>query len=239
MPAGTEHTGANRPGADHPGASRPGLFVTIEGIEGAGKTTQARLLAAALAATGREVVTTYEPGGGGAVGEELRRLLKNPAHWRAMRLSEVYLYAAARAQHLEAVVLPALERGAIVLCDRFLDSTRAYQGYGRGRPLALIEALHRLEPLDLRPARTVLLDAEPGVGLARARARVEKDQPGYDDEDLAFFTRVRDGFLAVAAAEPARVRRVDAAHDVERVHRDVIAALADLVPGLAPVAGTP
>jgi dTMP kinase len=213
----------------------PGMFVTIEGIEGAGKTTQAQLLARALRAAGRTVVLTYEPGGGGAVGQELRRLLKNPDYWRAMNLAEIYLYAAARAQHLESVVLPALARGEVVLCDRYLDSTRAYQGYGRGRPQDLIEALHRLPPLDLRPVRTVLLDVEPAAGLARARGRDETDQPGYDDEDLAFFERVRAGFRAIADAEPDRVRRVASDRDVARVHADVVAALADLVPGLVAV----
>jgi dTMP kinase len=217
----------------------PGMFVTIEGIEGAGKTTQARLLARALRAAGRTVVLTFEPGGGGAVGQELRRLLKNPEHWRSMKLAEVYLYAAARAQHLESIVLPALARGETVLCDRYLDSTRAYQGYGRGRPHDLIEALHRLPPLDLRPVRTILLEVEPAVGLERARGRDVTDQPGYDDEDLAFFERVRDGFRAIADAEPARVRRVRSDRDVALVHADVVAGLADLVPGLVPaVAGT-
>ncbi len=213
----------------------PGLFITVEGIEGAGKTTQARCLARALEAAGRTVVRTFEPGGGGPVAEELRRILKNPGHWRAMNLAEIYLYAAARAQHLEAVVLPAIAAGAVVVCDRYLDSTRAYQGYGRGRPLELIEALHRLPPLDRAPERTVLLDVPPGRGLERARARVGTDQAGYDDEDLAFFTRVRDGFLAVARAEPARVRVVNSTRPVATVHAAVVAAVADLVPGLAPL----
>jgi dTMP kinase len=214
--------------------SRPGLFLTVEGIEGAGKTTQAELLARAIEAAGRRVVRTFEPGGGGPVAEELRRILKNPAHWRVMNLSEVYLYAAARAQHLEALVLPEVAAGSVVVCDRYLDSTRAYQGYGRGRPLQLIEALHRLPPLDRAPDRTLLLDVVPERGLDRARARAGTDQAGYDDEDLAFFTRVRDGFLALARAEPARVRVIDAARTVAEVHASVIAAVADLFPGVRP-----
>lgn len=214
----------------------PGLFVTVEGIEGAGKSTHARLLARAIRSCGRTVVHTHEPGGGGAVGQALRRILKDPDHWRSMRLAEIYLYAAARAQHLEALVLPALGRGEVVVCDRFLDSTRAYQGYGRRRPLDLIEALHRLPPLDRRPDRTVLLDVPPERGLARARDRAETDQAGYDDEDLAFFGRVRAGFLEIAAAEPARVRVVNADGAIAAVHAAVVAAVADLFPGIAPLA---
>ena len=213
-----------------------GLFVTIEGIEGAGKTTQARLLAAALSAAGRDVVATREPGGGDELAGEFRRILKTPSYWRAMNLAEIYLYAAARAHHLETVVLPALAEGKLVLCDRYLDSTRAYQGHGRGRPLSLIEDLHKLPPLDRRPDRTILLDVPPVEGLTRASGRGAADQPGYDDEDVAFFERVRRGFLAVAAAEPERVRVVDAAGDVAATHAAVVAALRDLVPGLVPAA---
>ncbi len=215
-------------------ARKSGLFVTLEGIEGAGKTTHARLLARAIEATGRQVRITHEPGGGGPVGEALRDLLKDPAHWRGMNLAEVYLYAAARAQHLETVVLPALAEGSVVVCDRYLDSTRAYQGYGRGRPLSLIEALHALPPLDKRPDRTVLLDLDPRVGLGRARGRGTADKPGYDDEDVAFFERVREGFLTIARDAPERVRVVDAGADVFTVHRRVVGALSDLFPGLGP-----
>lgn len=209
-----------------------GLFLTLEGIEGAGKSTQAHLLARALAAAGRPVRTTHEPGGGGPTGEALRALLKDPRHWRSMGLAEVYLYAAARAHHLEALILPALARGEVVVCDRYLDSTRAYQGYGRGRPLELIESLHTLPPLDRRPDRTLLLDIDPALGLSRARVRGADGAPGYDDEDLAFFSRVRDGFHAIAAREPDRVRVIDAARGVEDVQASIVAALTDLVPGL-------
>lgn len=220
-------------------AKGPGLFITIEGIEGAGKTTQARLLGRAVEATGREAALTFEPGGGGKVGETLRALLKDPAVWRELVLSEIYLYAAARAQHLEAVVLPAVAQGRVVICDRYLDSTRAYQGYGRGRSLELIEALHSLAPLDRRPDRTILLDLEPAAGLGRARRREDADQPGYDDEDLSFFTRVRTGFRTIAEREAERVRVVAAGDDVLQVHQGVVAAVADLIPGLAPLRELP
>lgn len=211
-----------------------GLFVTLEGIEGAGKSTQARRLARALEAAGRQVVSTREPGGGTPLGEALRALLKDPAIWRDLGLAEIYLYAAARCHHLESLVLPALERGAVVVCDRYLDSTRVYQGSGRGRPSELIEQLHALPPLTLRPDRTLLLDLPVEEGLARARQRTDEAPSGYDEEDVAFFGRVRDGFLAIARREPERVRIVDGTGPEAAVHARLVAALADLVPGLVP-----
>jgi dTMP kinase len=212
-----------------------GRFVTIEGIEGAGKTTQAELLAAALERAGWEAVRTREPGGPGRLGQALRDLLKDPEVWRSLELAEIYLYAAARAHHVEALIQPALDRGAAVVCDRYLDSTRAYQGYGRGRPLELIEALHAHPPLERPPDRTVLLKVPPEVGLERSRQRAEDGAPGYDEESLAFFRRVAGGFETIARADPARVRRVEAGLRPQEVHRAVVEAVADLFPGLEPV----
>jgi dTMP kinase len=211
-----------------------GLFVTLEGIEGAGKSTQARRLTRALETAGRRVVSTREPGGGTPLGEALRALLKDPAIWRDLGLAEIYLYAAARCHHLESLVLPALERGEVVVCDRYIDSTRVYQGVGRGRPLELIEKLHALPPLTLRPDRTLLLDLPVEDGLARARQRTDEAPSGYDEEDVAFFGRVREGFLAIARREPERVRLVDGTGPEAAVHARLVAALSDLVPGLAP-----
>ena len=214
-----------------------GLFVTIEGIEGAGKSTQLGLLGRACRRAGHEVVETREPGGGDRLAETLRALLKDPGIWRSLGLAEVWLYAAARAHHIETVIQPALAGRRIVLCDRFLDSTRAYQGYGRGRPLDLIEAVHALAPLALTPRRTILLDLPARVGLARTRARgATGDGAGYDRASPEFFDRVRAGFLEIARREPERVRVIDAAREPGAVHRDVVGALADLVSGLVPVA---
>lgn len=214
------------------------MFITIEGIEGAGKSTQAGRLVRAIAATGRRVVATREPGGGGRVGETLRTLLRDPEIWSTLELSEIFLYAAARAQHVEALIAPALAAGAVVVCDRYLDSTLAYQGYGRGRPIELIEALHRLPPLTLRPDRTVWLDLSPREGLARAHTRAAEQHRGYDDADEAFFTKVQHGFQAIAAADPQRVRTIDAAAGPDQVHQRIVDALADCVPGLAPLAAS-
>ncbi|RMG43124.1 MAG: dTMP kinase [Acidobacteria bacterium] len=211
------------------------FFITIEGIEGAGKSTQAGLLARAMRRAGGSCLETREPGGGaGRVGPALRDLLRDPTVWRELGLAEIYLYAAARAHHVESVIRPALDRGCHVVCDRFLDSTRAYQGAGRGRDPGLIEALHRLPPLDLRPHRTILLDLDPRDGLARAAARPGRPR-GYDEEDVAFFRRVREGFLRIAEREPSRVCVVDASPPAREVHEAVVGAVRDLFPGIAPL----
>ncbi len=215
-----------------------GHFITLEGIEGAGKSTQTHLLVRALEASGVAVTRTREPGGKDRLGTELRALLKDPQIWQGLELAEVYLYAAARAHHVESVIRPAMEAGRTVVCDRYLDSTRTYQGYGRGRPLELIEALHAHPPVDLRPERTILLDMEPAEALDRARTRHIDEGAGYDDAELSFFERVRAGFLEIAAREPERVAIVDAARHVEEVHADVVRALGDVFPGLRPLRGT-
>lgn len=212
-----------------------GVFITFEGIEGAGKSTQAKLLARAVERCGREALLTHEPGGGGRVGETLRTLLKDPMIWRDLGLAEIYLYAAARANHLEAVILPALERGAVVICDRFLDSTRVYQGHGRGQPGNLIEKLHSLPPLDRHPDLTIFLDVPVEEGLDRARGRGGPGLPGYDDESVEFFGRVREGFLEILRREPGRMKVVLATAPKAEVHRQIVQAAGALIPGLAPV----
>ena len=216
-----------------------GVFVTIEGIEGAGKTTQARLLAEALRVAGRQVVLTREPGGGDRVGETLRSLLKDPSVWQSLHLAEIYLYAAARAHHLESLILPALASGRDVICDRYLDSTRAYQGFGRGRSRELIEDLHSLPPLDTRPLRTLLLGLPPEEGLLRARQREDTEGAGYDEESLAFFQRVSAGFDELARQEPERIVKIDASADPLAVHRQIVDALAPLFPGVLALRAKP
>jgi dTMP kinase len=169
----------------------------------------------------------------------LRSLLKDPVNIERLGLAEIYLYAAARAHHLESVVLPALEGGQVVVCDRFLDSTRCYQGYGRGRPLELIEAIHAHPPLDRTPERTLLLDVPAALGRARSRGRRLDEKGGYDGADPAFLDRVRSGFLAIAERDRERVRVVDARGDAGAVHRAVLATLADLLPNLPPAPEAP
>ena len=214
--------------------ARRGCFITFEGIEGSGKSTQVLRLAARLRGAGRDAVATREPGGTD-LGRELRALLLDAAGSAITPLGELLLYAADRAQHLVDVVEPAIERGAVVLCDRYLDATLAYQGYGRELPLEWILDLHRIPPLDRRPHRTVLLDLDPIVGLTRARIRNDGEarsaaEGRFEKEDLEFHRRVRDGYLALAAAEPARFRILSAVGDPDAIEDQVQDLLRDLLP---------
>ncbi len=217
-------------------SGRNGLFLSFEGIEGSGKTSQVARLARRLTGAGHEVVATREPGGT-PLGARLRSMLLEKEGAPIAPRVELLLYAADRAQHVSEVILPALRRGAVVLCDRYLDATVAYQGYGRGLGAGTVLALHREPPLDLRPHRTLLLDLDPAIGLARARARnaaagTDAAEGRFEGEALAFHRAVRHGYLALAAAEPGRVRVVDAAGTEDEVEARVGAALRDL---LAPI----
>jgi dTMP kinase len=217
---------------------RAGLFVTFEGIEGAGKSTQVARIAARLARAGVDAVVTREPGGT-AHGRRLRALLLDEGAPPLFPLTELLLYAADRAQHVEEVVLPALRRGAVVLCDRYLDATIAYQGYGRRLGSERVLELHRHPPLDLRPDRTVLLDMDPASALLRARRRNRADarlraEGRMERERMAFHRRVRSGYRALARLEPARFRVVRAGGAPGSVEARVRAALRDLLPALDP-----
>lgn len=207
----------------------PATFVTFEGIEGSGKSTQVALLARVLRRGGREVVVTREPGGS-PLGLEIRALMLSGRGDGMDGWAELFLIEAARTEHLRRVVRPALERGAVVLCDRFTDSTLAYQGFGRGLPLAAIRALHRLPALGPRPDLTILLDLPVGQGLIRARSRNRgpsaarrRSESRIDNEPTAFHTRVRRGFLAIARSEPNRVVVVPAKGEVAAVGTTIAA----------------
>ncbi len=199
----------------------PPLFITFEGGEGSGKSTQIRRLAAALQAQGRDVLITREPGGTPEA-EAVRSLLVSGdvARWTAK--SEALLNYAAREQHLEQVIRPALAAGKTVLCDRFMDSTRAYQGYAGGVDLGFIDALEKAIVGPTRPDLTLVFDLDPAVGLSRARSRgdaVAEDR--YERKGIAFHSRLREGFLDILRKEPRRCRLVDAAQDIEAVAADV------------------
>jgi len=216
------------------GRDAPGLFITFEGIEGSGKSTQIARFARRLEDTGVEVVCTREPGGT-SLGRRLRAALLDPDASTMDPLAEMLLYAADRAQHIRELIRPAVERGAVVLSDRYLDATLAYQGYGRQLGTTVILDIHSHPPLDLRPDRTVLLDLDPETGVARARRRnaergVAETEGRFEDEDLDFHRRVRDGYLALARNEPDRYRVVPAEGDADAVERRVEQALADLLP---------
>ena len=192
-----------------------GYFINLEGGEGAGKSTQAVLLAEKIEARGREVVRTREPGGSPGA-EAIRALLVNGATDRWSPISETLLMYAARRDHIERVIAPALARGAVVVCDRYADSTRAYQGAGGGVPGPLIGALEEAVLGDTRPDLTLMFDLPPAVGLTRATAR-SQGEGRFEAKDLEFHERLRAAFLNIARDEPARCVVIDAEADAESV----------------------
>ena len=197
------------------------LFVTFEGIEGSGKSTHLRRLAAHLKVRGLAVVETREPGGTVA-GGAIRALLLGAEAIPLTPLAELLLYCADRAQHLHEVVSPALAAGRVVLCDRFSESTLAYQGYGRGLDLARVRALDAEARDGVAPALTFLFDCRVEEGLARARARAGTGDR-FEREAVAFHERVRRGFQEMARAEPERFRVLDSSAPVDAVHALVVA----------------
>lgn len=214
-----------------------GIFITFEGIEGTGKSTQIALLADALRGAGRSVVSTREPGGT-AIGDRIRGILLDPAHHHLSPSAELLLYGASRAQHLAEVILPALNAGSVVLCDRFSDATTAYQGYGRGLDRAVIEALDRIVTGGMKPDLTILLDIDPQAGLERARRRNTSEgleaEARFEQEELAFHRRVRDGYLAIAAGDRKRVRVLDAATGPEAAHAAIRAIVDEFLRKASP-----
>jgi dTMP kinase len=215
---------------------RHGCFVTFEGIEGSGKTTQIARLAGRLEGGGEPAVVTREPGGS-PLGRRLRGLLLGGEITRIEPIAELCLYIADRAQHLREFVEPALASGTHVLCDRYFDATLAYQGFARGLDLEYIRLLHQKPPLDRRPHRTILLDLDPELGLDRARRRNDelglKDTEGrFERETVAFHRRVREGYLSLAEAEPFRFRIVAAEGTEDEIEARVADLLSDLFPSL-------
>jgi dTMP kinase len=196
------------------------LFITLEGGEGSGKTTQIRRLKRYLVRRGIPCHVTREPGGC-PIGEKVRKILLDPGHHMMTPLSELFLYEAARAQHVKEVIEPLLKRGVTVICDRFADATTAYQGYGRRLNLPWVESLNRLATGGRRPDVTFLLDCPPGKGLERALGRNQRgnlDKEGrFEEEGLSFHRLVRKGYLAIARKEPQRVRIIDARQGEDKV----------------------
>lgn len=199
-----------------------GRFITLEGGEGVGKSTQARRLAERLGAAGREVVVTREPGGSPGA-EAIRELLVHGPVERWSPISETLLMYAARRDHIERVIEPALAGGAWVVCDRFLDSTRAYQGAGGGAPGALIAALEASVLGGVIPDLTLMLDMAPDAGLARTGGRGEAER--FEAKGAAFHARLRAAFLEIAADEPERCVALDAGGDVDAVATRIWAAV--------------
>lgn len=209
-----------------------GVFIVFEGVEGGGKSTQIAMLAERLRKMGFDVETTREPGGT-QVGAAIRKILLSPDTGALDPMTELLLFSAARSELLASVIKPAIEDGRVVLCDRFSDSTMAYQGYGRGLDKELIEDLTGKVVGGFSPDRVVVMDLPVEDGLARAGGRMVKEGRGearFEDESLEFHRRVRDGFLKIAEAAPERVRIVDSTKSVEDVHEAVFNSVKDVLP---------
>jgi len=204
------------------------LFITFEGVEGSGKTTQIRRLEGYLTRKGIPCKVTREPGGP-PISEKIRKILLNPDHREMVPLSELFLYEAARAQHVKEVIEPLLKKGVMVLCDRFSDATIAYQGFGRKLNLGLIKNLNRLSTQGRKPDVTFLLDCPSDLGLRRAvrrnqRQRKEKEER-FEREKIQFHHRVRRGYLSLAKKDPQRVKVIDTRKGPDKVFetiRDIV-----------------
>ena len=204
-----------------------GFFITFEGIEGCGKTTQVRHLTAYLEGKHLPFLLTREPGGT-AIGDRIRQILLSSENSRMEPVTEFFLYVAARAQHVAQIVLPALRDGKTVLCDRFADATLAYQGNGRGLNLAWLEEIHERFLKGLKPDLTFLLDLPVEEGLRRAWKRMENQavkEDRFEKEALAFHRRVREGYLLLARKEPKRIVVLDGMKDEQSLHREILTRL--------------
>ncbi len=197
-----------------------GIFITFEGIEGSGKSTLINNVAAALRRAGQDPLITREPGGT-SLGVALRKVLLNPEMEKLGSMAELMLFAADRAQHVSQVILPALEAGQIVLCDRYSDATIAYQGHGRGIPLDVITAIDNYARSEAIPHMTILLDLPAETGLTRARTRnkesMDSSESRIDEEEMVFHQKVREGYLMLADQEPDRFLVLDAREKPDRM----------------------
>jgi dTMP kinase len=209
--------------------SRRGKFITFEGLDGTGKSTQMRKLAGVLRAAGHKVVETREPGGT-ATGEKIRKLLLDSGTAGLSPQAEMALMFASRAQHIAEVIEPSVAAGSVVLCDRFTDSTEAYQGNGRRLGSDTVRELHRMLCGNLQPDLTILLDSNAHASVNRARRRNKRnsksasrghDENRFEQETRAFFGRVREGYLAIARREPSRVMLVDASGTPAQTHQKI------------------
>ncbi len=201
-----------------------GFFITFEGIEGCGKTTQIGRLTAYLEKTHRQYLLTREPGGT-PIGDRIRQILLSSENDQMEPVTEFFLYMAARVQHVRQTVLPALAEGKMVLCDRYADATFAYQGYGRGLDLNWIEEIHRRVLGSVAPRLTFLLDLPVEEGLRRAWKRMEGQpikEDRFEKEAMAFHQRVREGYLLLARKEPQRIIILDGMKDEQSLHQEIL-----------------
>jgi dTMP kinase len=201
-----------------------GRFITLEGGEGSGKTTQIELLRAHYNKHGKKCLITREPGGSPGA-EAIRNLLLTGSADKWNPIAETLLFQAARIEHVEHVIKPALARGEIVICDRFLDSTLVYQGIAKGLGIEYVRTLHQLTLGDFAPDLTLILDIDPSIGLKRASVRAG-NETRFENMDIAFHKRVREGFLMLAEQQPERYKIINATQRAEVVNQAIIAALA-------------
>ena len=203
---------------------RVALFITFEGVEGSGKTTQIRRLKTYLKRKGIPCMVTREPGGT-RIGDQVRKILLNPDHKGLDPLAELFLYEAARAQHIKEFIKPLLKKKGVILCDRFADASVAYQGEGRRLGVKLVERLNQLATDGLKPDVTFLLDCPTGVGLKRAIRRNEvlkQEKEGrFEKEKIQFHNRVRKGYLSLARKEPRRVKVIDTRKGEDMVFEEI------------------
>ena len=209
------------------------MFITFEGVEGSGKSTQVELLVSVLRAKGYDCVSTREPGAT-KIGEKIRAILLDSGCGSVLPITELLLYEADRAQHVSEIIEPALAANKVVVSDRFFDATTVYQGYARGLDLRVIKQIHHTVLGDLKPDLTIILDLSVELGLKRAWHRISNQGDGpsedrFEREALAFHEQVRNGYLALARLEPQRFRVIDGSNDAKRVHRDVVEIVADLL----------
>lgn len=205
------------------------MFISLEGIEGCGKTTQIRQLSTYLEERGHPCIVTREPGGT-AIGEKIRSILLDPASKDMVPTAELLLYMADRAQHIDEVINPGLREGKIVLCDRYFDATVVYQGFARGLDARFVFDLHRILFEDLRPDLTLLLDLSPRIGLARAWQELDSGsrcgtESRFEEEAINFHEKVREGYLELARLEPKRFKIIDASRPKDEVQAHVRAVL--------------
>ena len=201
------------------------MFISLEGIEGCGKTTQLKYLSAFLAEKGRPYVVTREPGGT-AIGKKIRSILLDPASNELVPAAELLLYMADRAQHIHSLIKPSLAEGNIVLCDRYFDATVVYQGYARGLDIGFIRDLHRIVLKDLKPDITLLLDLPPRIGLARAWQELDSGnrsdtESRFEEEAISFHEKVRAGYLELAGMEPERFKIIDASRQIDEIQAEI------------------
>ena len=203
-----------------------GRFISLEGIEGTGKSTQAKLLSDYLKEKGFEVVLTEEPGGT-QIGLRIRELLLSVEHKGMTAVTELLLYNASRSQHIREIIVPAISSGAIVITDRFTDSTIAYQGFGRGIDLRLINSIDLIATERLRPDITILLDLDAEVGLKRNKRINKTDR--LELEDLEFHQRVRNGYHNLAEKEPERIKLIDASAGIQEIHSRISSIITNFI----------